>query len=492
MAIERRSDGSFRVSFRHPATGWSPPARLPFKTEQAARNFDALIKLRRQQGRLGELWAEVYPDEARRERDERLPLLGDFLLDEFWQHWCSTPGRGRSGPKAEKSVREQKRNLNAHVLEAIVERDSRGRPLRDGEGAPIVLDWGPEAIAWTALDELDPATVLAYARRLEERKIGKETRRKVLVFLAACYDHAVFLYPKLYGRPNPFRLVPKPSQAGPQKVRPLWPETVEQMRAEFLLIAELARARHDGRLSRTQAKALRELGWPVPDTPYLAEFSAAACSALAYSSARPQELLALPQNGVDGQRLSINRHNENGQIKPGTKSTRYPSKRPLLIGRGADDLREWRIRLNAYMREQGVQTLLLFPREDGKPFDEEDYRRWRARYFKPVALRLHFDDGAEGPRPYQLRHLYGTLRVAAGHDMVAIERSMGTSLGAQVYADMREDYEEEGTIDIGAKVAAARAAAPDLAAADFREAAKKAELSEPLVAELLASAALAA
>jgi hypothetical protein len=493
MAIERRSDGSFRVSFSHPVTGWKPPARLPFKTEDAARNFDALIKLRRAQGRLGELWAEVYPADARRERREGLPLLGDFVLDEYWGHWCHTPGRGRSEPKAAKTVREQKRNVNTHVLEAIVERDAHGHPVRDNEGEPVVLDWGAEAIAWAPLDQLDPATVLAYARRLEAQRVGKETQRKILVFLAACYDHAVLLYPTLYGRPNPFRQVPKPSQTGTRKVRPLWPETVEQMRCEFLLIAELARARHDGRLSRAQAKKLRDLGWPVPETPYMAEFSAAACSALAYSSARPQELLALPQTAVDGQRLSITRHNENGQIKPGTKSTRYPSKRPLLIGCGAEDLHEWRLRLNAQMRELGVQTLLLFPREDGMPFDEQDYKRWRGRYFKPVAARLQFDqDAVEGPRPYQLRHLYGTLRVAAGHDMVAIERSMGTSLVAEVYADVREDYEEEGPIDIAAKIASARSAAPELAAADFREATKKAGLPELLVAELLASAALAA
>jgi hypothetical protein len=472
MSVEIRG-GSFRVHFPDPETGWSPAGQVSFTSEQAARSFDALWKLRREQGRLGDLYGELYPDEQ--DELKRGLRLGDYLLDEFWPHYVRTPGRGRSTPKAAKTTDELKRALNRHVFEL------------NGNGPDV---WGEDALAHLPLAEIDAATAIAAAQRWEDAGIGAEVERKLLGFLSAAYDHAVVVHPELYGSANPFSYVPRPSQSSTSSVRALWPETVERLRADFLLLAELSRARHDGRLSRAQAKKLHKLAWPVPETPYPAEFGASFVSAFAYSSARPQELLAVPEDAVEGKRLRVNVHNEDGEILPGTKSTAYPSKRALLIGPGVSDFAAWRERSRELLAENGVHSDRLFPRADGELWSESDYRTWRSRYFRPVALRLAFDvDSPTGPRPNALRHCYASCRVAAGHDLLAIERSMGSSKVASTYAEVKEDWEEaDGPLDIDATVAAARAAAPVSSAADFRIAASGAGLDPELVDSLLAAA----
>lgn len=208
MAIEQRTDNSWRVLFPHPATGWKPAAQKSFPTEQAAKNFDALWKLRQQQNRLGDIWAEVFPAEADRQQRAQIVLFGDFLVDVAFPRWKVTPARGRSGPKATSSVVQMRDAVMDHVFEAVYERDEKGRPRRTADGARVVAAWGSEAIVWTPISELDPAAALALDERMEEKLVGtppkplgKEVRRKVLSFLQQSYDRAVVVYPDLYGRP---------------------------------------------------------------------------------------------------------------------------------------------------------------------------------------------------------------------------------------------------------------------------------------------------
>jgi hypothetical protein len=496
MAIEKRKGNSWRVLFPHPASEWSPPAQLPFPSEEAARTFDALWKLRRRQGRLGEVWAEVFAAEASAERSAETVVLGDFLIDTFFPYWKGTPGRGRSGPKSARATGEMADTILDHVFEATYERDQHGHAMRDPKtNARIVLSWGADALAHTPLHELDPSTALAFAAKLEaklvgreQKPLGKEVRRKLLSILQQAFDHAVVVYPELYGRPNPFGYVRKPSQTGVQTVRAMKPDVVEVMRCDWQIIELLSDLRSNGQIKPAQARVLRELGWPIPEQPYWAHFSSAFISAFAYSSARPQELLGIPQTALEPPRLTVDRHNLNGKVLPGTKSTKYPRKRPLLIGPGAADLTSWRTWLNG---RSSAKPMLLFPTAEGKALNNHAYNNWRERYYVPVALRNGLrdndpnDPAAErsdgSPRPYALRHCYATLRVAAGHDTLAIERSMGTSLVREVYADVIEEYEERGVLDIDAEVSAARAAAPARSAANFRASAREAGLNWGLI-----------
>ena len=484
MAVEKRKGtNSWRVLFPDPQTGWDPPGQQSFGDEQTARNFDRLWKLRKSQDRMGELWAEVFPQEAEADRHARGILFGDFLIDAAFPHWRDTPGRGRSHAKEAKSVGQMRDWVTDHVFEALYERDHHGHARRDREGVRIVSKWGPsEALCWMPIDELDPAVTLAFDRRLRTKQVGDpphpvgdEVRRKVLSFLQQAFDHAVVVYPELYGRPNPFSFVRKPTQSGVQTVRAMTPEIVEVMRAEWRLIETLSHFRVRGLISREQARTLRAHGWPIPEDPYLARFTAAFISAAAYSSARPQELLGASQAALKPPRLIIRQHNVDGRIRPGTKSTRFPRKRALLIGPGASDLAEWKQWLQ---NNFPVRPMLLFPDFDGGAWNATAYRNWRARYYVPVAKRNGLrdadpddGDGEEppgSPRPGALRHIYATMRVAAHHDTLAIERSMGTSLVREVYADVIEDWEEQGALDIDATVAAARSAAPQIASDHLR------------------------
>jgi hypothetical protein len=492
--VEPRNGGtSFRVRFPHPLTGWDPPAEETFADRDAAVAFDELWKRRKKVGRLGEVWAELatlkQQQEAQADLASETVLLGNYLIDGFFEHWKRTPGRGRSGPKSAETVRMSRDWLMDHVYDASYQRNVRGHALRDAKtGARIVTAWGHEAIAWLPLKEFDAADALAFDARLEAKGVGREVRRKVLSLLQQAFDHAVIVYPELYGRPNPFSYVKKPAQGGVKTVRGFKPDVVEIMRADWQILETLARLRVAGRLKRAEAKKLRALGWPVPETPFLAAFTRAFISAFAYSSARPQELLAASLTAVDKQRLNVVRHNVNGKLLPGTKSTRYPTKRPLLIGPGAADLAAWRVELNANL---SVHSMLLLPNEHGQPWNTNGYRNWRSRSYGPVALRNGLanpdpadpdaDDSDGSPNPYALRHVYATLRLAAHHDAFQVERSMGTSLVTSVYADLIEEYEEGGVLDIDAEVARARAAAGAISAANFRRDGRAAGLDYGLV-----------
>ncbi len=87
---------------------------------------------------------------------------------------------------------------------------------------------------------------------------------------------------------------------------------------------------------------------------------------------------------------------------------------------------------------------------------EDEYKRWRSRYFAPLAQAHGL--GSESDDPYALRHVYASLRVAAGHPVAHIEASMGTSLVSKVYASVFREYEGR-PLDIATTIGEARVAA---------------------------------
>ena len=113
----------------------------------------------------------------------------------------------------------------------------------------------------------------------------------------------------------------------------------------------------------------------------------------------PEEALALVGEHVRPGALLIAAKNVEGEILHGTKTCRR-LRTPTLFGPVRADVAAHRL---ALCRPAGCT--LLFPRADGRPWRETDYRNWRRRRFKPAVARL----GLPITRPYDLRHACASL-----------------------------------------------------------------------------------
>lgn len=70
--------------------------------------------------------------------------------------------------------------------------------------------------------------------------------------------------------------------------------------------------------------------------------------------------------------------------------------------------------------------MIIFPRFDGDPWRDTDWRNWRnwrRRTFAPATRRL----GLDGVRPYDLRHSFVSLLIAEGRSIVEVARQAGYS-----------------------------------------------------------------
>jgi hypothetical protein len=383
------------------------------------------------------------------------PLLGEYIVD-FFPKWAEGKVvlRGASdAPKARKTIEIIQDGLHRIVFETQWQRDERGWRARDDVGRPIDLGWGKSAAAWIPLRDFDMEHVLALAEKVDKEGIGKEIWRKVRSFLKQLIDYAKLKndYPR--DRANPVTLVPGPTQSGVRLVRrPYLPEIVEDIRADFLVLEALCRAgarRSRGRSVETPAAV------PVPPVPGYGATSADLVEAIAYGGFRPGEILAAlgchyAPSDLGERYIHVCQRNVDGQIVPGTKSTRYPDKDVYLLGPLA-------VTMARRARTAGPEGLLFpYPGTD-RLWSESEYRNWREDYFVPIA-RSH-DLGVESDDPYALRHIYATLRIAAHHPTLYIESSMGTGLVGKVYGGVIRRYEGKGPLDIDAEIDAARKAA---------------------------------
>lgn len=402
MAIERRR------SPRAPE-GWVYRVRYidPHTGERLSRTFDsaddaevfeAQRKVARRQGTLELL-------------DAGTQLLGDHVLD-WLRDWAREPGKS-SARKSKSSVREAKRLINSYILE--LERDEDGGQR-----------WGADAIAWLQVRQLRAKTVRSWIHRLESQGVGAESLRRALYVLQMAMDQAVAdgEYPLPGG--NPVKLVKKPAAPPARKVRPFTPGPVERMRAAFL---------------------------KAGDT-----LSAYLVSTLAYSGVRPGEALALQARHLEldhpqGPRLKVEQRNSLGDIVDGAKSTKRRVRTVPLPAALVEDLRAW-----LSSRELAGDDY-LFALEDGSVWNEWKYRNWRRRDYGPAARAQGL--AVDQDNPYDLRHVYVSLRLAAGHSLIEVAAAAGHSptVCAEVYAGVIEEYEARGPIDWEAEIATARAKA---------------------------------
>lgn len=262
------------------------------------------------------------------------------------------------------------------------------------------------------LRQITPAVVDRLKTDLQDDGVGAPTIRKAMSLLQAMLRQAV-AWDRI--RVNPVKEIAKPK--APRK------------------LAVVA-------LSPAQVEHLRETLPTLRDRILV--------SVLAYSGVRPEDALALEVRHVGRAALLVEQKNVDGEIIAGQKTDRPP--------RSIDLLAPLRQDLAEYMLAMGRRTpgALLFPRADGKPWRETDYRNWRRRTFKPAVQRASL----EITRPYDLRHAFASLLIRDGRlSLAEIADQLGNSVAtlSDVYAHVIADMKGQKRMPADAAIVKARA-----------------------------------
>jgi integrase len=228
--------------------------------------------------------------------------------------------------------------------------------------------------------------------------VGLATVRKALYMVRSCLAYAVRRDLLPY---NPAREVDLPKGTR-RAVKPLPPEAVERMRA----------------------------GLPLRD--------ATLVSMMYGAGLRPGEALALRGDSVRERTLLIESSISFGAEKD-TKTRKARAVR--LLGPIAQDLAGYRL---ATAKER-VGSSYLFPRSDGDPWRDHDFRNWRRRIFKPAARSaLGLGEKDPTPRPYDLRHTFVSLLIAEGRTIAYVAAQAGHSPEecARTYLHLFEEHQD--------------------------------------------------
>lgn len=246
------------------------------------------------------------------------------------------------------------------------------------------------------LRRLTPAVIEAFQAELRRENVGEPTILKTLTLLQGILQRAV-----VWGRirANPVAAVRKPTQRRKRAVRAVPPAVVEQIRGALLA---------DDRVR-----------------------DATLVSVLAYAGLRPGEALALRWQDVGQRTILVERAVALGKVKE-TKTRQTRSAR--LLAPLARDLREWRLKAG-----RPGDEALVFPRFDGAPWNEEDWRNWRQRIFARAAAAA----GLDNFRPYDLRHSFVSLLFAEGRTVIEVARQAGHSptMALATYGHVIEELE---------------------------------------------------
>jgi integrase len=199
-------------------------------------------------------------------------------------------------------------------------------------------------------------------------------------------------------------------------------------------------------ISPDQVEALRRAMPTEPDRRLV--------SVLAYSGLRPGEALALTGADIGKQSISVTKAVALGQEKA-TKTGRdrvVPLLKPL-----ADDLK-------------GHGSGLLFTRPDGQHWQDHDLRNWRRRIWQPAAAEIGIGDlsitghgrskrsSYEGAVPYDLRHSFASLMLAAGLNPIEVAEMMGhgPKILFETYAHVIEEHRGQPPISAEQRILQAR------------------------------------
>lgn len=259
------------------------------------------------------------------------------------------------------------------------------------------------------LRQIDPATIARLRASFEDDDVGAPTGRKAMSLLQGILARAIE-WGRITG-PNPVAAVRKPRVTRQLAVHPLTPVQVEA-------------------LADTMPTEIDRLLVHV----------------LAYSGPRPEDALALQWRHVRRDTILYEQKVVDGQVVAGQKTHGKAPRTVRLLPPLRADLAAYRL-----AQPTGVlDSAYIFARPDGQPWTEHDYRNWRRRIFQPAAAaaglatiertdqRIADPNGGPrrrrvtqrytGPRPYDLRHSYVSLRIHEGQLSVAeIAAEVGNS-----------------------------------------------------------------
>jgi integrase len=259
------------------------------------------------------------------------------------------------------------------------------------------------------LRRISPSVIAEFADELRREGVGDATVRKVLSLVQGVLGRAVVL-----GRirTNPVVPIRKPVQGRRHAVRPLTPAKVEQLR----------------RLMPTDQDAT-------------------VVSVLAYAGLRPGEALALTWADIGERTILVERSLALGEVKE-TKTRTTRSVRLLApLGKELKTLR--------MQRGRPGDEELIFPRPDGEPWRDTDWRNWRRRVFQPAAEAARL----EAIRPYDLRHSFVSLLIAERRSIVDVARQAGhsPSMALNTYGHVFDELEDAKPASAEQLIRAARA-----------------------------------
>jgi integrase len=264
------------------------------------------------------------------------------------------------------------------------------------------------AIAAMPLRSIRPEAVEDFKADLRANGAGEVSIRKTLALLQTILSRAV-----LYGRiaSNPVTPVKKPSARRTRQVNAISPAEVERIRAQ------------------------------------LKGADAVLVSVLAYAGLRPGEARALTWADLKAKTIHVHAAtNPDGTIKP-TKTEQSRSVR--MVAALKSDLAEWR----KASGDPG-DAALIFPRADGQPWTETDFRNWRRRKFSTAVERA----GVNLSRPYDLRHSAASLWLHEGIGPIQVAKWLGhnPSETFKTYAHIIEDLDPDDRQPADDVIAAAR------------------------------------
>src|SRR4051812_9040859 len=268
------------------------------------------------------------------------------------------------------------------------------------------------------LRRITPDVVVRFRADLEADDVGDEAVRRTLAMLQAMLARAVE-WQRIPS--NPVKAIRKPRVKRKRAVQAVPPLLVEHLRKHY---------RRAGRADH-----------------------ATLVSVLAYAGVRPEEALALQWRHVRDRTLLVEQKNVDGEILTGQKTGRPPRTIELMVAL-RHDLLEFRLTSG----RPGPDDL-LFPTTDGRPWREHDYRNWRRRHYRPGAEACGL-----GPRPYDLRHSFASLRIQEGRlTIVELAEQLGHSptMTLNTYAHVIAEFRGGGRVDPDALIAEARAAVHD-------------------------------
>jgi integrase len=287
------------------------------------------------------------------------------------------------------------------------------------------------------LRQITPPVVQTLREHMEEDAVGPPTIRRAMAIL-----QAVCRYALARGEiaANPVKDVRKPRVRRTRAVVAISPGQVERLRQLLLDGYVETRRASDGSIRRVPHRSDRA--------------SATLVALLAYEGLRPEEALALEDRHVGKQTLLVEQKNVDGNIEAGQKTSR-PPRSPELWASVRRDVAEYQLATNRRTTRDGLQ--LLFPRGDGQPWREHDYRNWRRRVFAPAVAAA----GLPISRPYDLRHACASLLIQAGAPLTEIAQHMGNSVAvlSQTYAHVIADMRGQPRTSVPAAIMSARAEA---------------------------------